>query len=648
MTNDISRNAPCPCGSGRKYKNCCLPEDRAANLEQLRRASPVHEAAEHTWEAGIFPLPTAIGDQPGRRVSLVLVAAAGLVLYHDLLTDPLGRIDEVADALQSALERAEEQMGVPLRKVSVRHRDVSRALGIRMASCGVEVSHSPRLPGLEDAARSLCGHMLGLDTVPLTASAPTWRGWGLSGSQCRALFAAAARFRRAEPWKQVDDEPISVFGRHGSWTATVMGLAGQAFGLSVYTDPRDYEDLLTDTADLGELVQGMKGAMIAVAFEPRSELTREMQREVASAGWEVADPEGYPVAFTTNTPAGGLDPAVVDVLAAMLLAIPDFLEACEDEIEEGLAGQRIVWEHPVTGLRLSYTVPGGYEWPIPERLGPGGPRGNRAEPGARLTGLKLEDAFPDAPVADRFGAHLRESVTAATAARHAGTASALVRFLNGRHGVPLCALHEYDLRMFLYDDFPRSMPGFSRIEALPGSLRKFFMFLAERHGLEFPWAEALLRDKESLHHRVRMAPVGSWWDEDVREFRADVWIDLDGRGMLLPDDWAGALEPEAFTGIDEARLHHEAQRRWLTWRDDLIQDGLDTPDELTDALGARLLGWLDEPDPEDPDGLTRLAVIRAERNAAPDGLHGEMERVFLGLEEAQPARHPVSNRHGSG
>ena len=22
--NKISRNAPCPCGSGRKYKNCCM------------------------------------------------------------------------------------------------------------------------------------------------------------------------------------------------------------------------------------------------------------------------------------------------------------------------------------------------------------------------------------------------------------------------------------------------------------------------------------------------------------------------------------------------------------------------------------------------------------------------------------------------
>jgi len=27
----ISRNAPCPCGSGKKYKKCCLDKDQAAS-----------------------------------------------------------------------------------------------------------------------------------------------------------------------------------------------------------------------------------------------------------------------------------------------------------------------------------------------------------------------------------------------------------------------------------------------------------------------------------------------------------------------------------------------------------------------------------------------------------------------------------------
>ncbi len=30
----ISRNAPCPCGSGKKYKKCCLLRNEAKSLEQ--------------------------------------------------------------------------------------------------------------------------------------------------------------------------------------------------------------------------------------------------------------------------------------------------------------------------------------------------------------------------------------------------------------------------------------------------------------------------------------------------------------------------------------------------------------------------------------------------------------------------------------
>jgi len=632
MTTTPSRNAPCPCGSGRKYKSCCLSADRAAAVGQSLLPALTEAATEHPWEVGVFPLPTLFDDQPGRRVSVVLVTAAGFVLTHDMLTEALGRIDEVVDVLESALEKAEERTGVRPSRVAVRHQEVARSLATRLAPRGVDVDVGRPLTGLEDAAHALCRDMLGVDVLPLTCSSPTWRGWGLSAAQCRSLFAAAARFRRAAPWERLDDEPVNVLGRHGAWTAAVMGSGGEEFGMTVYTEPEDFTDLMSVGLDLGNTLEAMHGAMYSISFEPRGELTREMQREVVAAGWEVADPAGYPVVFTTNTPAGGLDPGVADVLTAILLAIPDFLDACEDEIAEGLAGHRIAWPHHPTGLHLSYEVPGGFEWPVPDHLEAGGPQGTGADPAARITDIEEPgNALVDAPIVEAFEAHLRESVTEATAARHARNAEVLVEFLNGRHGVPLRALHEYDLRTFLYSEFPRLRPGYTRTESLPGSLRRFFAFLSERHDLQFPWAKALLSDRQSLERRVHAAPVGGWWNPDIQYFRADVWEDLDRRTLLLPDDWAGALEPEAFTGIGEARLHHEAQRRWLVWRDDLIHGGMDTPDELYDALGVRLLEWLDEPDPEDRDGRTRLAVIRAERNAAPTEDRRAMEQAFLGL-----------------
>jgi hypothetical protein len=31
----VGRNAPCPCGSGKKYKRCCLQRDEEHQLEEL-------------------------------------------------------------------------------------------------------------------------------------------------------------------------------------------------------------------------------------------------------------------------------------------------------------------------------------------------------------------------------------------------------------------------------------------------------------------------------------------------------------------------------------------------------------------------------------------------------------------------------------
>ncbi len=36
----VGRNQPCPCGSGKKYKQCCLAADDAARLATLQRDPP--------------------------------------------------------------------------------------------------------------------------------------------------------------------------------------------------------------------------------------------------------------------------------------------------------------------------------------------------------------------------------------------------------------------------------------------------------------------------------------------------------------------------------------------------------------------------------------------------------------------------------
>ena len=49
MASGPVRNAPCPCGSGRKYKLCCLAADEAR--ERAARAAAVAAPAPDPWPA---------------------------------------------------------------------------------------------------------------------------------------------------------------------------------------------------------------------------------------------------------------------------------------------------------------------------------------------------------------------------------------------------------------------------------------------------------------------------------------------------------------------------------------------------------------------------------------------------------------------
>ena len=77
----LGRNDPCPCGSGKKYKKCCLTNDAAAENERL-----VAERAEREERA-------AAKRQELRKVREAITANFAA---SDLLDDDFG--DELMDA----------------------------------------------------------------------------------------------------------------------------------------------------------------------------------------------------------------------------------------------------------------------------------------------------------------------------------------------------------------------------------------------------------------------------------------------------------------------------------------------------------------------------------------------------------------------
>jgi hypothetical protein len=56
----INRNAPCPCGSGKKYKKCCLNKDEEARQAQLA----AERGAQETAFAPLWPLDTVTKPIP--------------------------------------------------------------------------------------------------------------------------------------------------------------------------------------------------------------------------------------------------------------------------------------------------------------------------------------------------------------------------------------------------------------------------------------------------------------------------------------------------------------------------------------------------------------------------------------------------------
>ncbi|MDB4950890.1 MAG: motif [Gemmatimonadetes bacterium] len=96
----VNRNDPCPCGSGRKYKACCMAAVQAAEragvpvaaeeLALTRSAAMEAARAADAWEVDLAPVNVAVraGDA---APSMGLVIAGGLVVLGDVvLARPAG------------------------------------------------------------------------------------------------------------------------------------------------------------------------------------------------------------------------------------------------------------------------------------------------------------------------------------------------------------------------------------------------------------------------------------------------------------------------------------------------------------------------------------------------------------------------------
>ena len=94
----VGRNQPCPCGSGKKYKRCCLAQDAARASATRRAAQPA--AGDAAWDDDdLDAASNAVVDliHAGRLDDAEAAARDLLVRYPDVV-DGLERLGMVYEA----------------------------------------------------------------------------------------------------------------------------------------------------------------------------------------------------------------------------------------------------------------------------------------------------------------------------------------------------------------------------------------------------------------------------------------------------------------------------------------------------------------------------------------------------------------------
>lgn len=354
------RNSPCPCGSGRKYKHCCLPADRAArNAAAVGLSDELQAAArEHAeWEADVFPLPAYVQGDDRSYMVATLVCAGPVVVGVEEAACHGAEPDQVAELIETAFRNAAGAAGAWPEALVVRDRAVARALEARFRAGSGPTGGDPPdvmaaafLESLEPPARELVATVAGEDIWPPIAAVRTWAAWGLPEPDVAALFAAAATYHRAAPWALLDDvPPLFASWPDDEWTLAVLGSAGVEPGLMVYADEWDYDAAL-EAQSPEEAFAALGGWILGFSYGERNELPRPMQREVARSGWEVAAPDAYPQLMPIRTPGGGLSRRTVRRLADVLEAIAALVDREGDRLR---AGEPAAVER-TTGLRVEY------------------------------------------------------------------------------------------------------------------------------------------------------------------------------------------------------------------------------------------------------------------------------------------------------
>lgn len=350
------RNDPCPCGSGKKYKNCHLRADESAPLAQrLIHGSagagsgastialpPGAVVPSDVWEVDLMPFAAELADDPTARTTVLMLGAGEYVLAVEVLSHPPGETAAVAALLAGALADGCRASGVRPEVVQVRLAVLVDELAELLAepehpAHGARVVAARPLMRLDDALASLEARAGVPRAEPgaLPASQVTsYACWGFVPADLERFFAACASFYSAQPWLMIDDrDPFTLRTRDGgAWETVVLGTEFDVPGLSMYDDAADVFRSFDDLSAVPGAPEQIRSAVVMLGFEAREDLPKRMRDEIKQAKWPVAGPTAYPFLSAVNTPGGGITTRRLRAMTAALEAVPGFVEKFADAI----------------------------------------------------------------------------------------------------------------------------------------------------------------------------------------------------------------------------------------------------------------------------------------------------------------------------
>ncbi|HEX8318165.1 SEC-C domain-containing protein [Longimicrobium sp.] len=591
-----SRNDPCPCGSGKKYKACHLAADESAVRAERRLGRPaalearVTEVARRApvWEADVVPLQEMFRET-GEPGSLVIVGAGGMIVSGDVLARRCVGLAARAAAVLGAVTAAGAKTGLLPERLRVRDAKLAEVLAPELERRAITVE-SGVLAELDEAIEGSLQHLARGGATGAASTLWAWAETEATADELAEFHGAAAVFFRAEPWQALADSNTLMLrfpGEDEPWAVSVMGAGGMYYGFAIYSDLRDPDILAEQEPTGGEFISAMRGWSLTLSFDAPKDLSRPMRREVASAGWELAGSDAYPSLFSLRLPGRRITAELLNRLARASRAIAAFTSQERPQVP---------FVDPLTGVTVAFLHAGSaLPWPPLEQAHAIGAEGPGADPEAVLRVRGDPDLVgPDeAERLDRFLAWLDgQRPSRAAREREARTALTWGRMLVAS-SLPAGSATEYDLRRFLYefvvdfDPIPKAIA-----KHLTRSLRRLFRYFAEHERIVYPWADRVLAELDEIAHGV----------DDVRDV-------LDAAGGYAEEDYERRLFIPAPTvpgltrgwtsmaGAAAARWQ-ELQRRWLIWYDEAVRSGITDLGDLHDVLVGRQRQWENTPHPD--------------------------------------------------